>query len=105
MNIFPSMSTIVMMAFLWGGVVLADIKTGEAEFKEHCAACHPDGGNVMNPQKTLSKKDLTANKIKTTADVINIMRNPGPGMTPFDKKTLPDGEAKAIAEYILKSFK
>lgn len=105
MKIISLVSAIVMMSFLWGGAALADIKSGEAEFKEHCAACHPNGGNVMNPQKTLSKKDLTANKIKTATDVINVMRKPGPGMTPFDKKTLPDGEAKAIAEYILKSFK
>jgi cytochrome c6 len=33
------------------------------------------------------------------------MRNPGPGMTTFDEKTIPDKQAKEIAEYILKSFK
>jgi hypothetical protein len=26
-------------------------------------------------------------------------------MTQFDKKTIPDKEAKAIAEYIMKTFK
>jgi cytochrome c6 len=33
------------------------------------------------------------------------MRNPGPGMTKFDKKEISDKEAKAIAEYVLKTFK
>jgi cytochrome c6 len=33
------------------------------------------------------------------------MRKPGPGMTQFDKKTVPDKEANAIAVYILKTFK
>jgi cytochrome c6 len=33
------------------------------------------------------------------------MRNPGPGMTKFDEKTLPQKDAKAIAEYIHKTFK
>jgi cytochrome c6 len=33
------------------------------------------------------------------------MRNPGPGMTKFDKKTISDKEARAIADYILKTFK
>jgi len=33
------------------------------------------------------------------------MRSPGPGMTKFDAKTIPDKEAKAIADYILRTFK
>jgi len=78
---------------------------GEAEFKEHCAMCHPDGGNIMNAKKTLGKKDREANNIKTEADIVKIMRTPGPGMTAFDKKTISDNEAKEIAQYILKSFK
>lgn len=80
-------------------------KTGETLFKQHCSPCHPDGGNIINPQKTLNKKALDANKIKKASDIVNKMRNPGPGMTAFDAKTLPDGDAKEIADYILKTFK
>ena len=29
---------------------------GEALFKQHCSSCHPDGGNIVNPQKTCSKE-------------------------------------------------
>lgn len=88
----------------------ADTKKGEKidgakEFKEHCAVCHPDGGNIVNPKKTLSKKDREANGVKSAKDIIKNMRKPGPGMTPFDAKTIPDKEAKAIAEYIIKTFK
>lgn len=79
--------------------------SGEAEFKEHCSVCHPDGGNIVNPAKTLHKKDRDANGIKKPADIISKMRNPGPGMTQFDKNTISDTEAQAIAEYILKTFK
>jgi cytochrome c6 len=78
---------------------------GEALFTQHCKICHPDGGNIVNPKKTLHKLDRDANNVKTEADIINIMRNPGPGMTTFDEKTIPDKQAKEIAEYILKSFK
>jgi len=78
---------------------------GEALFKQKCAACHPDGGNVMNAAKTLKKKDLAANKIKSEADIVKYMRNPGPGMTKFDAKSLSDKDAKEIAAYILKTFK
>ncbi len=88
----------------------ADTKKGQkidggAEFKEHCASCHPDGGNIVNPKKTLKKADLEANGIKSWKDIVKTMRKPGPGMTAFDEKAVPDKEAKAIAEYILKTFK
>jgi cytochrome c6 len=79
-------------------------KTGEQLFKENCASCHPDGGNVVNPAKTLKKKDREANKIKTAADVVKAMRNPGPGMPTFDAKTIPDKDAKKIGEYVIKTF-
>jgi cytochrome c6 len=83
----------------------AGSKIGEAEFKEHCAACHADGGNIIKPNKTLSKKDREKNGVKTTKDIIRIMRKPGEGMTTFDKNILPDKEAKKIAEYIITTFK
>jgi cytochrome c6 len=78
---------------------------GEAKFKEHCTLCHPDGGNIVNPRKTLHKKDLTANNVNNVGDILKIVRNPGPGMTPFDAKTLSDKDAEDIAKYILKTFK
>ena len=78
---------------------------GEALFKKNCATCHPDGGNIMNAKKTLSKKDLEANKLKGSGDIVKYLRNPGPGMTKYDAKTLPDKDAKAVAEYVLKTFK
>lgn len=78
---------------------------GEELFKKHCAVCHPNGGNIVNPKKTLAKKDREANGFKTAKDLIRNMRKPGPGMTAFDEKTIPDKDAKAIAEYVLKTFK
>lgn len=80
------------------------LKVGEDKFKALCAVCHPDGGNIMNPKKTLHKEDREANNIKTVADIVGKMRNPGPGMTKFDKKIVSDKDAHAIAEYILKTF-
>lgn len=105
---------IAMVALLaicsFAATVLADTKKGEKvdgakEFKEHCAACHIDGGNIVNAKKTLSRKDREANGVKSAKDIIRNMRKPGPGMTPFDTKTISDKEAKAIADYIIKTFK
>jgi cytochrome c6 len=109
-----AVATLSLCAFISAGSLAAEEKkepktmkkiSGEAEFKEHCSVCHPDGDNVITPEKTLHKKDLDANGVKKTADIIGKMRNPGPGMTKFDKKTISDKEARAIADYILKTFK
>lgn len=78
---------------------------GEAQFKKRCASCHPDGGNIVNPAKTLKKQDLDTNKIKGVQGIVKYLRNPGSGMPKFDAKALPDKDAKDVAEYILKTFK
>jgi cytochrome c6 len=87
---------------------------GRLLFKNNCSPCHPDGGNIINAQKTLHKKDLDANKITTAKDIVKKMRNPGPfpthpqdwaGMKMFDQKAISDQDANRIADYILKTFK
>jgi cytochrome c6 len=101
----------VVFVLAWGVVIsaseqkAASKKPGEGKFNELCALCHPDGGNIITPKKTLHKKDREANNIKTEADIIQVMRKPGPGMTAFDEKAVPDKEAKEIAKYILMTFK
>ncbi|HEX9861357.1 MAG TPA: c-type cytochrome [Nitrospirota bacterium] len=77
---------------------------GKKLFEQHCAVCHKDGGNTINPKKTLKKSDMKANGVKSADDVVKLMRNPGPGMSKFDKKTLSDKEAKAVADYVIKTY-
>lgn len=89
------------------------LSRGEALFSRFCAACHANGGNIMNPQKTLMKKDREANNIKTADDIIAKMRNIGPAaahpdtwlyMQTFDKTMISDEDARDIANYVLKTF-
>ncbi len=87
-----------------GGAASGAEQTGEALFKQNCAVCHVNGGNIVNPQKPLHKKEREANGIKTASDIMKLMRNPGPGMTKFDEKTISNKDAKKIAEYVLKTF-
>jgi cytochrome c6 len=54
---------------------------------------------------TLHKKDREAHGVKTAKDIVGMMRNPKPGMTKFDSKTIPDKDAMAIAEHILATYK
>ncbi len=78
---------------------------GEKLFMQNCSKCHPNGGNVITVTKTLNPKDREANNIKTEEDIIKLMRNPGPGMVKFGPKVISEEDAKAIAEYIMKTFK
>ncbi|MGE5189215.1 MAG: c-type cytochrome [Gemmatimonadota bacterium] len=78
---------------------------GAKLFEQHCAACHPKGGNIINPAFTLHAKDRKVHGVVTAKDIVGKMRNPGPGMTRFDAKTIPDKEAREIADYILEAFK
>ncbi|MRR06213.1 MAG: cytochrome C [Deltaproteobacteria bacterium] len=110
MNI-PSLAFAFLLAFCFTAApgLCADKKTvkidGKKEFEKHCAVCHPNGGNIINPQKPLTAKSLKAHKFAEVKDIVSAMRKPGPGMTPFDQKAIPDKTAVAIAEYIVKTFK
>ncbi len=81
------------------------VSKGATLFEQHCVACHPAGGNIINAAFTLHKKDREAHGVKTARDIVGKMRNPGPGMTRFDKATVSDKDALEIAGYIIKTFK
>jgi cytochrome c6 len=77
---------------------------GEALFRQYCASCHPDGGNVSDPERTLHGSALKKKHITTPDHVVRVMRRPLSRMIRFDVATLPDRDAQAIAEYVLKTF-
>ncbi len=78
---------------------------GEEVFRQRCAACHRGGGNILNPQKTLSKADREAQGLKTVDDLVRYMRKPGRGMPVFSEVSLPESDARAVAEFIQKTFR
>lgn len=104
-GLIVSVTAMALCALAASGFAKENGKKGEELFKQHCAACHPGGGNIMNAAKTLKKKDLEANKIRHAADIVKYMRHPGPGMTKFDTKAISNRDAKAIAVYVLKTFR
>lgn len=79
--------------------------SGEALFKQYCWSCHPDGGNVSDPERTLRVSVLKRNRITSPDDIVRIMRNPISRMIRFDPNTLSDRDARAIAEYILATYR
>lgn len=79
--------------------------TGEQLFAQHCAVCHPNGGNTITPAKTLSKKGMAdRGTVKSADDVVKVMRNPGPGMNKFDETMISNDDAKKIGEYVMATF-
>lgn len=90
---------------LAGSMAYAAGMKGEEKFKEYCASCHAGGGNIIKGDKTLSRNDREKHGVKGAGDIVKLMRKPGEGMTPFDKNTISDKDAKAIAEYVIKTFK
>lgn len=82
----------------------AQREKGEMLFKQFCANCHPDGGNVSDPARNLRRPTLQANHINGPEDIIGIMRKPISRMLRFDETTLTDEDARAIAVYVWETF-
>lgn len=81
------------------------LERGEALFRQNCSPCHPDGGNVSDPERTLHGSDLRSHHIARPEDIVRIMRNPISRMIRFDTTTISDQDAMTIAEYVLTTFR
>ncbi|NER25421.1 MAG: c-type cytochrome [Symploca sp. SIO1B1] len=73
---------------------------GAKLFKKNCAVCHAGGGNTLNPNKTLSQADLTANG-KDTLEAVVKQVTYGKKQMPRFKGRLKDNEIEAVATYVL----
>lgn len=92
------LATLALSTSLLASAACAAPAPGEAVFKAKCASCHPDGGNIINPKETLKG-------IKDPKKITSKIRKGGGGMTAFDAKAVSDADAKAVADYIIKTFK
>jgi cytochrome c6 len=78
----------------------ADAGAGATVFSANCAACHAGGGNVINPAKTLTQKDLEANG-KNSADAIATQVTNGNGAMPAFGGRLSADDIQNVAAYVL----
>ena len=80
---------------------------GKQLFLKHCAVCHPDGGNVINPRKTLGKNDLEKNNLNSIDALVRYMKDPGPGMPKLvhEDREITIEQAREIAAYTINTFK
>ncbi len=69
-------------------------------FKKNCAACHKEGGNIMNPEKTLTKDALEKNGVNSVAAVKKIISEGKAPMPAFAGK-LDDKQIDEVAAYVI----
>lgn len=81
------------------------LRDGESLFKQYCSSCHPNGGNVSDPGRSLHGSALKRHHITTPEDIVRVMRKPTSRMIRFDVSTLSDRDARIIADYVLTTFK
>ena len=72
--------------------------SGKTLFKDKCASCHPDGGNILDPKENLFG-------LENSAKIVKKIRKGGGGMPAYDKKAISDADAKLLADYIIETFK
>ena len=81
-------------------IVMAGSAGANDVFKKNCAACHKGGGNIMNPDKTLSKESLDKNKANSVAAVKKIISEGKAPMPAFAGK-LKDEQIDEVAAYVI----
>jgi len=81
-------------------------ETGAVIFEAKCAACHANGGNVLNPGKTLFPAALEKNGYADVDSVSTLLRN-GKGQMPKYQGSIPpvsrlsDEDIEQVATYVL----
>ena len=99
-------ATIIGSALLLGGPAWAASEQGVAIFEAKCAACHENGGNVLQRGKTLFPEALQANGYATEPEIIKLLVN-GKGQMPKYQGAIPpvskltDEEIAEVANYVL----
>ncbi len=92
---------ISILGFIVTDALAAD---GKELFARHCSGCHYEGGNSVNRSKPLHRLFRHANGLRTEQDLVDKIRRGGQGMPAYRPDRISDPEARAIAEYIVKTF-
>ncbi len=81
-------------------IAMAD---GAGVFSANCAACHAAGGNLVNPERTLSQADLKSFLANYSSDhegaIVAQVTN-GAGPMPSFKDVLTPSEISEVASYV-----
>jgi len=100
---------IILLTFLTGTTLLADIEKGKAVFAANCATCHTvNGGNALGPDMNIVSYARKKEKIMQYAkDPYSLYKEFGYSANAMPTLPLEDQEFKDVADYIdsLQPFK
>ena len=76
-----------------------DTNSGESIFKNHCAGCHVNGGNIIRRAKNLKIKSLKRNGINDASEIAKIARQ-GIGIMNGYEDQLDENDDQIVANWI-----
>jgi cytochrome c6 len=83
------------------GQVSAKSKIGEEVFKKNCSSCHPNGGNVIEPEDTIKGSP----KLGDFKTFLSWIRKPVQPMPTFSASQISEEQAKQLYDYIVEASK
>jgi uncharacterized membrane protein len=101
---FLSVCAVVVLGYYGGQLTYAGrtiagpprYLAGQRVYAASCAACHPDGGNILDPRKPVLHSGLLENE-----DIFKTwVRDPAPPMPPSPPSQIPDPQVKELYDYI-----
>ena len=79
---------------------VAEASQGAALFKQHCAGCHINGGNIIRRGKNLKLKTLERDDLATVTAISTIAREGRGQMSGYADVLGADGD-QLVAEWVL----
>lgn len=76
------------------------VSAGESVFQQRCSMCHPDGGNIVKPDKPIKG----SSKLKDLKTFIGYIRSPYAPMPAFPSTEISDEKAQELYDYIVKDL-
>jgi uncharacterized membrane protein len=76
-------------------------QAGEQSYRKNCSACHPNGGNTIDPDLPVKGSP----KLTDFDSFLSWIRNPNPGMPPYPESRISEKESRELYEYVAKEFK
>jgi uncharacterized membrane protein len=69
---------------------------GEKIFIENCRACHPKGGNVIDPKHPI----IGSSRMSSLPSFTAWLRHPAPAMPAFPEKRLSSGQVRELYDFL-----
>jgi len=102
---FLCFCTVVVLGYFGGQLVYGgrpihvpeEFKGGEKVYAANCAACHPGGGNLIDPGKPIMHSPL----LKDLQVFVEWLRHPAEPMPAFPASKITDDQAQELYRYIV----